>query len=79
VSVVWVEDPDRYVQGLHAYQEGDVDGWLQSFSLSVIRAVGWKIDISGRITGLIGEFKARVDTRGESVTVRVIEDLPDQR
>jgi len=78
VSVVWAEDPDRYIKGLRAYQEGDVDSWLQSFSLSVIRAVGWMTDISERITTLIEEFKARVDTRGESVTVRVIEDLPDR-
>jgi Fic family protein len=77
ISVVWAEDPDRYIQGLRAYQQGDVDSWLQSFSLTVIRAVGWMTDISERITGLLEEFKARIDTRGESVTVRVIEDLPD--
>lgn len=77
VSVVWAEDTDRYVQGLRAYQDGDVDSWLQFFSLGVIGAVGWMTDISERITALINEFKTRVDTRGESVTVRVIEDLPD--
>jgi ribosomal protein S25 len=77
VSVVWAEDTDRYVQGLRAYQDGDVDSWLQLFSLGVIGAVGWMTDISERITALIREFKTRVDTRGESVTVRVIEDLPD--
>jgi len=77
VSVIWAEDTDRYVQGLSAYQAGDVDSWLQFFSLSVIRAVGWMTDISERITGLIAEFQARVDTRGESVTARVIEDLPE--
>ncbi|HEX9866213.1 MAG TPA: Fic family protein [Acidimicrobiia bacterium] len=77
VSVIWAEDTDRYVQGLRAYQEGDVDSWLQFFSLCVIRAVGRMTDISERITGLIEEFQARVDTRGESVTVRVIEDLPE--
>jgi Fic family protein len=77
VSVIWAEDTDRYIQGLRAYQEGDVDSWLQFFSLSVIRAVGWMTDVSERITALIGEFRTRVDTRGESVTVRVIEDLPD--
>ena len=77
VSVVWAEDPDRYVQGLRAYQDGDMDSWLQSFSLAVIRAVGWMTDISERIIALIDEFKSRVDTRGESVTARLIEDLPD--
>jgi Fic family protein len=77
VSVVWAEDPERYVQGLRAYQDGDVGSWLQSFSLDVIRAVGWMTDISERLIALTEEFKTRVDTRGESVTARVIEDLPD--
>jgi Fic family protein len=77
VSVIWADDTDRYIQGLRAYQEGDVDSWLQFFSLSVINAVGWTTDISDRITALIEEFQARVETRGESVTVRVVEDLPD--
>ncbi len=77
VSAIWAEDIDRYVHGLRAYQEGDVDSWLQFFSLSVVRAVDWMTDISERIAGLIEDFQARVDTRGESVTVRVIEDLPE--
>ena len=77
VSVIWSQDTDRYVQGLRAYQEGDVDGWLQFFSLCVIGTVDWMNDTSARITALIEEFKARIDTRGESVTLRVIEDLPD--
>ncbi len=77
VSVVWAEDTDRYVEGLRAYQDGDADRWLQFFSLGVIGAVGWMTEISERITALIKEFRTRVDTRGESVTVRVIEDLPN--
>ena len=77
VSVIWAEESDRYIQGLRSYQEGDVDSSLQYFSLSVIRAVGWMTDTSDRITGLIGEFRTRVDTRGDSVTARVIGDLCD--
>lgn len=77
ISIIWAEDTDRYIQGLRAYQEGDVNSWLEFFSLCVIRAVGWIAEISERITRLTAEFKARVDTRGESVTIRVIEDLPE--
>lgn len=77
VSVVWAEDTDSYVQGLRAYQGGDVDAWLEFFSLSVIRAVGWMSEISNRIAHLLSEFQDRIETRGESVTVRVIDDLPE--
>jgi Fic family protein len=76
LSVIWAEDTDRYIEGLRAYQEGDIDSWLQLFSRSVIRAVEWMTDISDRTIALLAEFRARVDTRGESVTVRVIDDLP---
>jgi len=33
--------------------------------------------ISTEITRLLAEFRGRVETRGESVTVRVIDDLAD--
>lgn len=77
VSVVWAEDTDGYVQGLRDYQGGDVDAWLELFSLSVVRAVGSMSEISNRITRLISEFQDRIETRGESVTVRLIDALPE--
>ncbi len=77
VSVGWAEDTDAYIQGLRAYQDGDVDAWLEFFSLSVVRAVDWMSGIADRVASLIAEFRNRVDTRGESVTARVIADLPE--
>ena len=76
VSVVWSQDTDKYVEGLRSYQDGDVNGWLEFFSLSVIQAVGWMAEISDRILAVLAEFHSRVDTRGESVTFRLINDLP---
>lgn len=76
VSVIWTQETDRYVAGLRSYQAGDVNTWLEFFSASVIDAVSWMTDTSERILGLLTEFHDRIETRGESVTVRVIDDLP---
>jgi Fic family protein len=76
VSVPWSQDTDRYIEGLRSFQEGDIDKWLVFASLSVIDAVDWMTEIAGKITTLIADFQARLDTRGESVTARVIDDLP---
>ena len=34
-------------------------------------------EISDRILAVLAEFHSRVDTRGESVTFRLIDDLPN--
>lgn len=75
-SVPWSQDTDRYITALRSYQQGDVDTWLQFASLSVIHAVDWMSVISERISALIARFRVGIDTRGESVTTRVIDDLP---
>lgn len=76
VSVVWSQDTERYIAGLRAYQAGDIDAWLETFSLSIVESVEWMAAMSDGILALQEEFRNRVDTRGESVTVRMIEDLP---
>lgn len=76
VSVIWSRATDRYIAGLRSYQVGDIDSWLEFFAFSVIEAVDWMADISDQIFRLLGELRNRIDTRGESVTARVIADLP---
>lgn len=76
VSVFWSQDTDRYIAGLRSYQRGDVNAWLEFASVSVIEAVAWMTRISKRLSVLLAEFRDRIDTRGESVTARVIDDLP---
>lgn len=75
VSVVWSRDTDRYVAGLGAYQDGDVNGWLEFFSATIIESVRWMTGLSGRLFAVIAEFHGRIETRGASVAFRVIEDL----
>jgi Fic family protein len=49
VSVPWSRDTDRYISGLRAFQEGDTNSWLLFASWSVIEAVGWMRDLTGRV------------------------------
>ncbi|MGQ0847733.1 MAG: Fic family protein [Actinomycetota bacterium] len=77
ISVIWSQDTNRYVEGLRTYQEGDVNGWIEFFSVSVIQAVEWMVDMMKRIVALLADFHSRVETRGESVTARIIDDLPE--
>jgi Fic family protein len=77
VSVFWSQHTDRYVDGLRSYQNGDVSGWLEFASVSIVESVDWMKGITERVLTLLADFRNRVDTRGESVTVRVIEDLAE--
>ena len=78
VSVIWTEETGHYLAGLRSYQEGDVNTWLEYFSLSIVQAVAWMADFSERVLTLLADFHGRVDTRGESVTARIIDDLPER-
>jgi Fic family protein len=77
VSVIWSRDKERYVAGLRAYQEGDVNAWLTFASLSIVRAVDWMATIADRIGTLLAELHGRVPTRGRSITSRIIDDLTE--
>jgi Fic family protein len=75
VSVFWSRDTDKYIAGLRSYQSGDIDAWLEFASLSIIDSVWWMTEIVEATLTLLGEFRSRLRTRGESVTVRIINDL----
>ena len=76
VSVPWSKDTERYVDGLRAFEDGDTDSWLLFASWSVIEATDWMAHVAATLTDLLEEFKGSLETRGRSVTVRVIDDLP---
>jgi Fic family protein len=76
ISVPWSRDTDRYISGLQSFQDGDVDSWLLYASWSVVEAVGWMNETTELVEELLDQMRSRVETRGRSVAVRVIEDLP---
>jgi Fic family protein len=77
VSVIWSQNTDRYLAGLRSYQSGDVNSWLEFFSVTIVQAVAWMTQFSERILTLVADFHGRIATRGESVTARIIDDLPE--
>lgn len=76
VSIPWSRHTERYIAGLRSFQGGDTDSWLMFASWSVIEAVGWMKQVADRIDDLIDRFRGRLETRGQSVTARVVDDLP---
>jgi Fic family protein len=76
VSVPWSRDMDRYVAGLRAYEEEDLDTWLQLVCWATMEAVGWMRELTERITMLLSEMRNQVRTRGRSIVTRVIDDFP---
>lgn len=76
VSVPWARDTDRYIDGLRAYQEGDLDRWIEFTALSVVEAVEWMHAVERRVSALVESLTKKSRSRGESVGARVIRDLP---
>ena len=76
VSVPWSKDPDRYITGLRAFEDGDTDEWLLFASWSVIEAIDWMGRVTATVGRLLEDYRSRLDTRGRSVTARIIDDLP---
>jgi Fic family protein len=76
ISVPWSRETDRYISGLRSFQDGDVDSWLLYVSWSVIEAVGWMNETTKRVEELLEQMRSRIETRGRSVAVKVMEDLP---
>lgn len=76
ISVPWSRDPDRYLEGLRAYQNGHLDPWIEFAGTSIVVAVAWMREAAARISDLLAAFQAAAATRGISAASRIIADLP---
>ncbi len=76
ISVPWSRDTDRYIAGIRSFENGDTDSWLVFASWSVIESVEWMTQMVEKFNDLIEGFATQLETRGHSVTARIIEDLP---
>ena len=76
ISLVWAENTDRYIAGLRAYQDGDLETWLQEFAYGVVTAVDRMRNLEAQVNDTLDEYRRRVPTRGASVTLEIIDDLP---
>lgn len=77
LSVPWSRDPARYIEGLRAYQAGDISSWVETASESVVDAVLWTRSVDTEIEALITELGRRSGSRRGSVASRIIADLPE--
>jgi Fic family protein len=76
ISVLWSRNPGRYIVGLRAYQEGDLDTWIEIASISLLEAIERVKTANSEISHLLEQMRSRAGTRGTSVAWSIIRDLP---
>jgi Fic family protein len=76
ISRILVENRDAYVDGLTAYRDGDVDGWLGFFFEVVQSAVSYTRVLGRRLEMLTEEWLGRLSgIHKDSLARRVVADL----
>ena len=76
ISVPWARNKDRYVAGLRAYQDGDVDRWIEFAAGSVLVSVEWLLAVDSSVGELLAKLRSIARVRGTSIAARIIADLP---
>ena len=77
VSLVLAANADRYVDGLTAYREGQIDDWCRMFGAALRDAAVLARDLGGRLQRLADQWRERAGRpRRTSAAQRLIERLP---
>ena len=80
ISVVLAAEKQRYIEGLIAFREDDLTGWLEVFASAAARAGELAQRYLGEVTTLQDAWRARVreslDLRSDAAAWSVIEILP---
>ena len=77
VSLVLAANADRYVDGLTAYREGQIDDWCRMFGTALRDAAVLARDLGGRLQRLADQWRERAGRpRRTSAAQRLIERLP---
>ncbi len=80
VSVEFARDRDRYIDGLVAFRQGDVDGWVEAFATAVIRASDLAVAYLGEVAQLTDhwrdQLRAGIDPRSDAAAWAIIDVLP---
>ncbi len=77
VSVAWSRNTESYIAALRAFQNGDLNHWIEFASMSIVDAVQWMHAVEHRVSELITSLAERSRSRGNSVAARVIRELPN--
>ena len=80
VSVVLAADRDRYVEGLTAFRDGDLDRWIGDFGSAMARAAGlakaYLIEVDALMESWRGALRLGPNPRSDSVAWTIIDCLP---
>jgi len=80
ISVVLAADRSRYIRGLTAFRNGDVDGWLLEFAAATARAAslaaGYLDAVEDVQESWRSRTRSRINPRSDAAAWRVIDVLP---
>jgi len=80
ISVVFARDRARYIDGLTAYRDGDVDGWVEAFAIATIRGADLASAYLDEVAGLTERWRSMLretsNPRADAAAWAIIEVLP---
>jgi hypothetical protein len=80
ISVVLAADRARYIQGLIHFRDGDIEGWIEQFSIAAAQASGLAEAYLGAVTAQMGQWRESLAAghapRADAAAWAVIDVLP---
>lgn len=80
ISVVFARDRAHYIDGLTAYRDGDVDGWVEAFAIATIRGADLASAYLDEVAGLTERWRSMLretsNPRADAAAWAIIEVLP---
>ena len=79
ISVVFARDRDRYIDGLSAYRNGEVDRWIETFATAAIQATDLATSYLDEVAQLTERWRemlrAASDPRADAAAWAIIEPV----
>ncbi|MEX1165254.1 MAG: Fic family protein [Nitriliruptor sp.] len=80
ISVVFARDRDRYIDGLTAYRNGEVDGWIETFATATVQATDLAASYVDEVAQLTERWRDLLhvasDPRADAAAWAMIDLLP---
>jgi Fic family protein len=80
ISVVFARDRDRYIDGLTAYRDGEVDRWVEQFAVAAIRSAdlarAYLAAVEARVERWRAMLAGAANPRADAAAWAVIDVLP---
>ena len=80
ISVILASDRDRYIQGLVAFRNDEVEAWIEQFAVAAAQAARLAADYLKTLAGLMDSWRGRLrsgpNPRSDAAAWAVIDVLP---